>query len=133
MGASLSPASECSVESLPGSLAAGLAFRKNTTTGALQVAAAGAGPVLGISMGRSLGKNGQFSGCYAAPKVALQLTGSYTPSVGAQVTVSDTTGKGASSGTAINAVYEKILVGGGVSEVDGSAVDVAIINMIGGP
>jgi hypothetical protein len=134
MGASLSTASECSVESLPGTIAAGLAFRKNTTTGAYQASASGAGPILGISMGRSLGNNGQFSGCYAAPKIVVQLGSGHTPVVGAQVNIDDSNGKTKASGggaTAINAVYEKLITG--ISELDGTTeIDCVIINMIGG-
>lgn len=135
MGASLVGASYESVESLDGNIAAGLCFRKNTSTGAYQVAASGAGPILGLSRGRSLGGAGTFSGMYQSPKGVLQLTGSFTPSVGAQVHINNTTGKGDASGgsaTATAAIYEKVLLGGGVSEIDGSAIDVAIINFTSG-
>ena len=132
LGASLCPASECSIESVAGDIAAGLAVRRNTTTGAYQVAASGAGPIVGVSMGRSLGGAGTFSLCKSASKVLLQIA-SVEPDVGAQVIISDTTSAAAaSSNTATAAIYEKILVGGGVSEVDGSAVNVAIINLTSG-
>jgi hypothetical protein len=134
MGASLCPADECSVESVPGAINAGLAVRRNSSTGAYQVSSSSAGPIVGLSMGRSLGKSGCFSLCYNAPKAVLRI-GAYVPTVGAQVHIDNTTGQGVASGggaTATAAIYEKVLVGGGVDEITGDAVNVAIINLTAG-
>lgn len=134
LGAALCPADQMVTESVPGNIAAGLAVRINTSTGAYQVAASGAGPIVGVSMGRSLGKSGCFTLCYSAPKVLLQIA-DHNPTVGTQVNVSDTTGIAAASGggaTATAAVYEAIFDGGGVSEIDGSTVNVAVINLTSG-
>lgn len=133
LGAALCPASQMAVESVPGDIAAGLAVRKNTTTGAYQVAASGAGPILGVSMGRSLGKNGYFSLCYSAPKILVQLGSAHTPTVGAQVHIDDTNGKTKASGggaTATAGVYEKLVTG--IDEVAGGTVACAIVNMTSG-
>lgn len=133
LGASMVPEDQCSVESLPGNIEAGLAFRKNTSTGAYQVSASGGGPILGISMGRSLGNNGCFSGCYASPKILLQLGSGHTPTIGTQVYIDDSNGKSKAAGsgaTAINAVYEKLV--NGISEVTGETIPCAIISMPAG-
>lgn len=134
LGASMVPATECSVQSVPGSIVAGLAVRQNTSTGAYQAAASGGGPILGISMGRSLGNNGCFSLCRASTLVLLQLGSAHTPTIGTQVNIDDTNGKSKAAGagaTAINAVYKKLVTG--ISEVDGSSINCAIIEMVGGP
>lgn len=137
LGAALCPAHQMTVESVPGSIAAGFGVRRNTTTGAYQVAASGAGPLLGVSLGPSLGNSGCFSLCYKAPKVVLRLA-AIEPAVGSQVFINDTTGAAnanASGGVATAAVYEKVLFagsGGGVDESTGAAVKVAIINMTEG-
>lgn len=135
MGASLVPVTEEAVISVPGSIAAGYCVRRNTTTGAYQVAASGAGPIVGLSRGRSLGGAGTFSLMYNSPRGVLRLGSGHTPVVGTQVHIDDTTGTSKASGagaTATAAVYEKILAGGGVDEVTGEAVNVAIINFVSG-
>lgn len=134
MGASLVPASQCAVESVPGNIEAGLFVRRNTSTGAYQVAASGAGPIVGVSMGRGLGRAGTFALCYSSPKVLIQI-GEHVPTVGTQVHVDNTSGKGAASGgsaTATAGIYRKVLVGGGVDEITGAAVNVAIVDLTSG-
>lgn len=63
------------------------------------------GSKLGISMGRSLSDTKRTAICRKGLKVPILLTNSFTPTIGAQVQISTTTGKAVSSGTAVNAVY----------------------------
>lgn len=133
LGASLVPAIHAAVESVPGSIKAGYAVRKNTTTGAYQVASSGAGPILGISMGKSPGNAGTFGLCHSSPKVALRIKSGFTPTVGTQVNIDNTTGEAAASGggaTAISAVY--LSLKDGIDEETGESVDVAIVDLTNG-
>jgi hypothetical protein len=85
-------------------------------------------------MGRSLGNAGTFSLCYSSPKVLFRLA-SIEPAVGSKVFVNDTSGAAnanGSGGTATAGIYEKILVGGGIDEITGEAVNVAIVNLTSG-
>lgn len=134
LGASLCPAHEEAVESVPGNIAAGLVVRQNTSTGAYQVTNVTGGPILGVSRGRSLGGAGTFSLVRRASSAVIQI-GAHEPVVGTQVHVDNTTGVAAASGgsaTATAAVYKKILIGGGVNEATGEAVNVAIIDLTSG-
>jgi hypothetical protein len=72
--------------------------------GALSLAAAD-GSKLGISLGRSLSDTNRTSVCRKGLRVPILLANGFTPTVGAQVQISTTTGKAVSSGTAVNAVY----------------------------
>lgn len=119
------------VDNKKGTIAAGLAVRlKSDDT--ISVASAD-GNLLGISMGRSLSDTARTAICRKGVKVPIQLTSAFTPTIGAQVNISDTTGKAAASGggaTGVNAVYiSEVLVG--VDE-DGNSVDVALIDFPGG-
>lgn len=132
LGASLCPATEESVESVPGNIAAGLAVRQNTSTGAYQVAASGAGPIVGLSRGLSLGKAGTFALVRKATKAVIQLGSAHTPTVGTQVHVDESNGKTKASGsgaTATAAIYEKLITG--VTD-EGSTVACAIIDLTNG-
>jgi hypothetical protein len=90
------------------------------------------GSKLGISLGRSLSNTKRTAICRKGLGVPIRLTNGLTPTVGAQVTISDTTGKAASSGTAVNAVYVSSTLTAydedGVAIADG----VALIDFPGG-
>lgn len=90
------------------------------------------GAKLGISLGRSLSDTKRTAICRKGLAVPIQVTNGFSPTVGAQVQISTTTGKAVTSGTAVNAVY--VAVGKtGVGE-DGSdlADPVALIDFPGG-
>jgi hypothetical protein len=94
------------VDNRAGSIAAGLAVRlKSDDT--ISVAAAD-GNLLGISLGRSLSDTARTAIVRKGTQVPIQVTGSFTPTIGAQVAIHDTTGKAATkdgSSTYVNAVY----------------------------
>lgn len=132
LGAALCTTESIEAESVPGSIEAGLAVRRNTSTGAYQVAASGAGPILGVSMGPSLSQNGCFTLVYRAPKVAVQLGSGHEPAVGSAVSFDDSNGKTKAAGsgaTNTSAIFEDFKTG--ISE-SGQSVSVAIINMASG-
>lgn len=92
------------------------------------------GGLLGVSLGKSLSDTARTAICRKGVGVPLKLTGSFTPTVGAQVAISDTTGLGiaytGSGNTYVNAVYKTaVLVGVGE---DGLNKDVALIDFPGG-
>lgn len=129
MGATGSNVKE--VDNRKGTIAAGLIVRlKSDDT--ISIAAAD-GNALGISLGRSLSDTTRTAICRKGLEVPVQLTAAFTPTVGAQVSISDTTGKAIAAGagaTALNAVYASSTKSG-VDE-DGSAVSVALIDFPGG-
>lgn len=90
------------------------------------------GSKLGISLGKSLSDHKRTTVARKGKKVPILLTNGLTPTIGAQVTISDTTGKAASSGTAVNAVY----VSGVLTAYDEDGVVIAdgaaYIDFIGG-
>lgn len=63
------------------------------------------GSKLGISLGKSLSDHKRTSVARRGLRVPILLTNGFTPTIGAQVQISTTTGKAVSSGTAVNAVY----------------------------
>jgi hypothetical protein len=87
----------------PATFLAGLCVHLKSD-GTLSLAAAD-GSKLGISLGRDLSDTKRTAIARKGLLVPIRLTNGLTPTVGAQVTISDTTGKAASSGTAVNAVY----------------------------
>ncbi len=92
------------------------------------------GAAVGISLGRDLSNTNRVSYCRKGAAVPIQLTAAFTPTIGAQVNISDTTGKAIASGggaTAYNAIYTKLLTDGAIDE-DGNAVIAAEIDFIGG-
>lgn len=121
------------VDNRKGTIAAGTVVRlKSDDT--ISVAAAD-GSVLGVSLGKDLSNNGRTAIVRSGTQVPLRLTAAFTPTVGAQVNVSDTTGLGIAAGagaTGMNAVY----VSGALTlvEEDGTevAARVALIDMPGG-
>lgn len=90
------------------------------------------GQKLGVSMGRSQSDIKRVPICVDGLKVPVLLTNGFTPTVGAQVQISTTTGKAVASGTAVNAYYASSTL----SAMDEDGVDIAdgcaLINMPGG-
>lgn len=121
------------VDNRAGSIAAGLIVRlKSDNT--ISIAAAD-GNALGISLGKDLSDITRTAVCRKGLGVPVQLTAAFSPAVGAQVNISDTTGKAIAAGagaTGVNAVY----VSGALTMVaeDGTetASSVALIDMPGG-
>lgn len=117
-----------------GSIEAGLIVRlKSDET--ISVAKAD-GEALGISLGKDLSNIGYTSIVKAGTAVPVLLTSGFTPTIGAQVNISDTTGRAIAAGagaTGINAVY----VSGKLTAIkeDGteeSTIGCALIDMPGG-
>lgn len=90
------------------------------------------GQKLGISLGRNGSETMRVPIAIEGTKIPLLLTAAFTPTIGAQVQISTTTGKAVASGTAVNAVY----LSGVLGAMDESGVDVAdgcaLIHMPGG-
>lgn len=90
------------------------------------------GSKLGISLGKSLSDHKRTTVARKGKGVPVLLTNGFTPTVGAQVQISTTTGKAVSSGTAVNAVYVSSTLTAydedGVVIADGAA----LIDFIGG-
>lgn len=63
------------------------------------------GSKIGISLGRSLSNTKRTPFARKGLGVPILLTNGFTPTVGAQVQISTTTGKAVASGTAVNAFY----------------------------
>lgn len=116
-----------------GTVAAGLVVRlKSDDT--LSLAKAD-GQALGVSLGKDLSNIGYTSIVKSGTAVPISLTASFTPVIGAQVHVSDTTGAAGTAGvgfTGMNAVY----VSGALTRIneDGTetAAGCALIDMPGG-
>ena len=131
MGTTLSNIRE--VSNKKGTIAAGLAVRlKSDDT--ISVALADGSP-MGISLGKDLSNTGETAIARKGIQVPILLTNGFTPTKGAQVNISDTTGKAIASGagaTAVNAFYSS----GALSAVDeaGSAIadGAALIDFPGG-
>lgn len=122
------------VDNRKGSIAAGLAVRlKSDDT--ISVAAAD-GALLGLSLGKDLSDAGRTAICRKGAWVPIQLTAAFSPTVGAVVSISDTTGKAIAAGagaTAVNAVYETgKLSEGGIAEDGTTGIDVAYVSFPGG-
>lgn len=94
--------------------------------------AAAEGAKLGISLGKSLSDTNRISVARKGKKIPVLLTNGFTPTVGAQVQISTTTGKAVSSGTAVNAVYVSSTLT--AYDEDGAAIadGAAYIDFIGG-
>lgn len=94
------------VDNKAGTIAAGIAVRlKSDDT--ISIAAAD-GSLLGISLGRSLSDTARTSIVRKGDQVPIQLTAAFSPVIGTQVNISDTTGLAIASGggaTGVNAVY----------------------------
>lgn len=107
----------------PATFLAGLCVHQKSD-GTLSLAAAD-GSKLGISLGRSLSNIKRTAVCRKGLMVPILLANGFTPTVGAQVQISTTTGKAVSSGTAVNAVYRTSTLTAydedGVAIADGAA------------
>jgi len=127
------PSSVKEIDNRKGSIAAGLIVRlKSDNT--ISILSAD-GNALGISLGRDMSSVGRTAIARKGLAVPVLLTASFTPVIGAQVNISNTTGKAIASGagaTAVNAVYASGVLTGvdedGVAVADG----VALIDMAGG-
>lgn len=131
LGSSQSSVKE--IDNRAGVIAAGLAVRLKSD-GTLSVASAD-GSLLGISMGVSQSQTDRTAIARKGLRIPIKLTASFTPVIGAQVNISDTTGKAGAAGagfTAVNAVYSSANLTG--IEEDGStfADGVAFIDFPGG-
>lgn len=93
--------------------------------GTLSLASAD-GSKLGISLGKDLADAGRVAIARKGLGVPILLTNGFTPTKGAAVQISTTTGKAVSSGTTVNAVYVSGALTGiaedGTSEADGCAL-----------
>lgn len=123
------PSSVKEIDNMAGDIAAGLVVRlKSDNTISIDT-----GAYLGISVGKSLSDHSRTSICRKGLKVPVLLTDAFTPTIGAQVHISDTTGKAVASGggaTAVNAVYASGVLTG-ITEAGGTA-NVALIDFAGG-
>lgn len=108
----------------PATFKAGLCVHLKSD-GTLSLAAAD-GSKLGISLGRSLSNHKRTAICRKGLRVPILLANGFTPTVGAQVQISTTTGKAVASGTAVNAVYVSSTMTAydedGVAIADGAAM-----------
>ena len=119
------------VDNKIGTILAGLAVRLKSD-GTISIAAAD-GSLLGISCGKDLSDAGRTAIVRSGLAVPLKLTAAFTPVLGAQVFISDTTGLGIATGagaTGVNAVYASGLLTG-INE-DGTNSPAALIDMQGG-
>lgn len=107
----------------PATFLAGLCCHQKSD-GTLSLAAAD-GSKIGISMGRSLSATKRVPICTKGLRVPILLANGFTPTVGAQVQISTTTGKAVASGTAVNAYYDTSVLTAydedGVAIADGAA------------
>lgn len=130
MGANGSTAKE--VTSYKGAILAGLVVRQKSD-GTLSLAKADGG-ILGVSLGKDLSDAGFTSVLRKGLLVPVLLTASFTPTVGAAVAISDTTGKAigytGSGDSYVNAVYASGVLSG--LQEDGTYADVALIDFQGG-
>lgn len=101
--------------------------------GTLSLAAADGSP-LGISLGKDLSNTNKTAVARTGLRVPILLTAAFTPAIGAQVHVSDTTGLAIASGagaTGLNATYVTGIMTG-VKEDGVTEANVALIDFPGG-
>lgn len=114
----------------PATFVAGLCVHQKSD-GTLSLASAD-GSKVGISLGASLDGTKYTAICRKGLKVPIQLTSAFTPTLGAQVQISTTTGKAVSSGTAVNAFYSSgpltMIAEDGTETANGCA----LIDFVGG-
>lgn len=94
------------VDNRKGTIAPGLAVRLKSDDSISLLAADG--NLLGISLGKDLSGAGRTAICRRGLAVPVRVASGFTPVIGAQVHISDTTGEAAASGagkTGVNAVY----------------------------
>lgn len=118
-----------------GAIPAGKFVHWKTSDDSLSVAAAD-GKLKGVSLGKDL-SNTNFTAYVERGKgVPVLLTAGFTPVLGANVYYDNTTGLAVTSSSSANviavaATYSQVPSGGGIAE-DGSAVEAAVIDFIGG-
>lgn len=114
----------------PATFLAGLCVHQKSD-GTISLAVAD-GSKIGISLGRSLSSHKRTAICTKGLEVPVLLANGFTPTVGAQVQISTTTGKAVSSGTAVNAYYATSTLT--AYDEDGAAISdgAALINFPGG-
>lgn len=122
-----------SVDSMTGTIEAGLVCCLDDD-GTIDVTSA-SGSTIGVSLGKDLSNTGKMAVCRKGLRVPVQV-GSGTPVVGAQVAISNTTGKTVdytgSGDRYVNAVFVSAkLTNGGIKE-DGTLCDIALIDFPGG-
>lgn len=90
------------------------------------------GSKIGISLGRSLSNISRTPFVREGTEVPILLANGFTPTIGAQVQISTTTGKAVSSGTAVNAFYRTSTLT--AYDEDGTAIadGAALIDFPGG-
>lgn len=133
LGTTLS--SEKVVTSHHGSIEAGLVVVQDDD-GTIDTTSA-SGSTFGVSLGRDQSNAGYIAVARSGLGIPVQV-GSGTPVVGAQVAIDNSTGKTVdytgSGNRYINAFYVKAKVtNGGVKEDGTTLVDIAVIDMVGGP
>lgn len=108
----------------PATFLAGLCVHQKSD-GTISLAAAD-GSKLGISLGRSLSNTKRTAIVRRGLRIPILLANGFTPTIGAQVQISTTTGKAVSSGTAVNAYYVTAVLTAydedGVAISDGAAL-----------
>jgi hypothetical protein len=116
--------SDKEVDNRAGTVNAGLAVYLHSD-GTINTTASGGG-LLGMSLGKDLSDTARTAICRKGLEVPVLLTNGFTPTVGAQVQISTTTGKAVSSGTAVNAIYSSSTLAcvdeSGSSVADGCAL-----------
>jgi hypothetical protein len=122
------------VTSETGTIEAGLVVCQDDD-GTIDVTSA-SGSTIGVSLGNDSSNTGKMAICRKGLGVPVQV-GSGTPAIGAQVAVSNTTGKTVdytgSGDRYVNAVYKSVkLTNGGIKEDGTTLCDVAIIDFVGG-
>lgn len=114
-----------------GAYAAGIAVRlKDDNTLSITKAH---GELLGVSLGKDLSDTNRIAIVRKGIRVPIQLKAEFDPTIGAVVEIDDATSLATGDGTktAVNAVYASGRLTG-ISEVDGSAVGVALVDFPGG-
>lgn len=125
--------SDRTVTNHAGNVAAGIVCRQKAD-GTLSLAKAD-GQALGVSLGKDLSEAGRTAICRRGLKVPILLTAAFTPTVGAAVHVSDTTGLAGAAGAGFTATLA-VYASGALTAVkeDGTevAAGAALIDMAGG-
>lgn len=117
------------VENFKGSKAAGLAVVQKSD-GTITTTLTD-GQLLGVSLGNDESNTGVIMPvCREGSGVPIQLGSAFTPTIGAQVQIHATSGQAVASGTAVNASFTTGILTG--EQEDGTTLNVALIDMIGG-
>lgn len=125
------PSSVKEIDNRKGSIEAGLIVRLKSDD-SISILSADGLP-LGISVGKDLSNSGRTAIARKGLSVPVLLTAEFTPTIGAQVHISNTTGMAIASGagaTGMNAKYVSGILTG-VKE-DGTEANVALIDFEGG-